>query len=108
MMETVDLIVIVGLTHLSLSSVQALTYLLFSHSKFFNLMGSNFIAEQAPRGWQNEDPEPRVEGGGEGVQLKAKKKVVTSPILMADVILLEFKMCLSCCSYHIGCCREQV
>ena len=49
MMETVDLIVIIGLTHLSLSSVQALAYLLFSHSKFFNLMGSNFVAEQALR-----------------------------------------------------------
>ena len=43
----VDLIVIVGLTHLSLSSVQAPTYLPFSHSKFFNLMGSIFVAEQA-------------------------------------------------------------
>ena len=65
-----------------------------------------------PRGWRNEDPEQRVGGGG--VQPKAEKKKVTSPILMAEVvidvlrmILLEFMMCSSRCSYCISCCREQ-
>ena len=33
------------------------------------------------KGWRNEDPEPRV-GGGE-----AEKKKVTSPILMAEVVV---------------------
>ena len=37
------------------------------------------------RGWRNEDPEPRVGGGG--VQPKAEKKIVTSPILMAEVVV---------------------
>ena len=35
------------------------------------------------RGWRNEDPEPRV--GGEGGL--AEKKIVTSPILMAEVVV---------------------
>ena len=35
---------------------------------------------QNPRGWRNEDPEPRV--GGRGVRPKAEKKIVTPPVLM--------------------------
>ena len=38
-----------------------------------------------PRGWRNEDPEPRVGGGGSGRRLK--KKIVTSPILMVEVVV---------------------
>ena len=38
----------------------------------------------SPRGWQNEDPEPRVGGG---VWPKAEKKIVTSLILMAEVVV---------------------
>ena len=38
-----------------------------------------------PRGWWNEDPKPRVGGGG--VWPKAKKKKVTSPILMVKVVV---------------------
>ena len=34
------------------------------------------------RGWRNEDPEPRVGGGG-----PAERKIVTSPILMAEVVV---------------------
>jgi len=37
------------------------------------------------RGWWNKDPEPRV--GGRGVWPKAKKKIVTSLILMAEVVV---------------------
>jgi len=33
------------------------------------------------REWRNEDPEPRVGGGA------AEKKIVTSPILMAEVVV---------------------
>ena len=33
------------------------------------------------RGWQNEDPEPRVRGG------EGRKKKVTAPILMAEVVI---------------------
>jgi hypothetical protein len=37
-----------------------------------------------PRGWRNKNPGPRVGGGG--VWPKAKKKKVTSLILMAEVV----------------------
>jgi len=37
-----------------------------------------------PRGWRNEDPEPRVGGG---VRPKAQKTIVTSPIFMAEVVV---------------------
>ena len=43
------------------------------------------ISGWTARGWRNEDPEPRVGGGG--VQPKAEKKKVTSPILMAEVVV---------------------
>ena len=36
------------------------------------------------RGWRNVDPEPRVGGGGGLVE--GRKKIVTSPILMAEVV----------------------
>ena len=38
-----------------------------------------------PPPWRNEDPEPRV--GVRGVQPKAEKKIVTSPILMVKVVV---------------------
>ena len=44
----------------------------------------------------------------------SEKKIVTLLILMVEVVIdvpnelqMEFKMCMSCCSYCIGCCREQ-
>ena len=43
------------------------------------------IIQHNPRGWRNEDPEPRVGGGGD--RPRAEKKIVTSPILMAEVVI---------------------
>ena len=44
-----------------------------------------FIASLEPSGWRNEDPEPRVGGGGGPAE--GRKKIVTSPILMAEVVV---------------------
>ena len=38
-----------------------------------------------PRGWRNEDPEPRVRGGGRPAE--GRKKKVTTPILMVEVVI---------------------
>ena len=43
-----------------------------------------WIRVEGPRGWRNEDPEPRVGGGG---LAKGQKKIVTPPILMAEVVV---------------------